>query len=117
NVASHAQQPVLNVSNGEIWLHGDMVELRPHRPWTGQTTFTDIDYDPSAQSPLYDTALTEIFSKATDPAAMIRHWHEFAGYAIQSSRPVPSFWLLIGKGANGKSKLLDIVRKLVGPHG
>lgn len=117
NVASHAQQPILNVRNGEIWLHGDTVELRPRRPWAGQITFADIDYDPSAQSPVYDTALSEIFGKAADPAAMIRHWHEFAGYAIQSSRPIPSFWLLIGKGANGKSRLLDMIRKLVGSHG
>lgn len=117
NVATVAQQPVLNVRNGEIWLYGDTVELRPHRPWTGQTIFTDIDYDPSAQAPVYDTALSDIFSSSSDPAAMIRHWHEFAGYAIQLSRPIPSFWLLIGKGANGKSRLLDIIRKLVGPQG
>jgi putative DNA primase/helicase len=108
---------LLNVGNGELWLGDDAIMLRPHRPWAGQTAVSDITYTPDAKSPKYDAALAEIFSKASDPADMIRHWHEFAGYAIQPRRPIPTFWLLIGKGANGKSKLLDIIRKIVGPQG
>ena len=46
---------------------------------------------------------------------MVRHWHEFVGYAIQPCRDIPCFWLLIGHGANGKSKLLETIQRLLGP--
>lgn len=108
--------PLLNVSNGELWNKGTAIELRPHRPWSGQFAVSDVAYDPAATAPNYDIAVAEIFGNALDPDAMVRHWHEFAGYAIQSRRPIPSFWLLIGRGANGKSKLLEIVGRLVGPQ-
>ena len=46
---------------------------------------------------------------------MVRHWHELVGYGIQPRRDIPCFWLLIGHGANGKSKLLETTQRLVGP--
>jgi putative DNA primase/helicase len=45
---------------------------------------------------------------------MVRHWHEFVGYAIQPRRDIASFWLLIGHGSNGKSKLIETIQNLVG---
>ena len=73
------------------------------------------DYDPEATCPNYDEALLQIFAEADDPADMVRHWHEFVGYAIQPLRDIATFWLLIGHGSNGKSKLLETISKLVGP--
>nr|WP_321461064.1 DUF5906 domain-containing protein [uncultured Cohaesibacter sp.] len=108
---------VLNDINGELWRSGPGIELRPHRPWSGQFSALDVGYDPKAVCPMYDTALGEIFSKSSNVNEMVRHLNEFAGYAIQSSRPVPTFWLLIGKGANGKSKLLDLLVKFIGQDG
>ena len=46
---------------------------------------------------------------------MARHWCEFFCYSIQPRRDIPTFWLLIGHGANGKSKLLRTLQQLVGP--
>lgn len=45
---------------------------------------------------------------------MVRHWHEFVGYAIQPGRDIASYWLLIGHGSNGKTKLLQTVQRLMG---
>ena len=44
---------------------------------------------------------------------MARHWNELLGYAIQPVRDIPSWWLLIGHGSNGKTKLLQTMQRLV----
>ena len=107
---------VINCANGEIWLNeGGKSELRPHRSESHLTHCLQITFDPDAKCPIYDKALQEIFAAAHDPEEMVRHWHEFVGYAIQPIRDIPSFWLLIGHGNNGKSKLLATIQKLVGP--
>ena len=108
--------PVVNCANGEVWIGEDgKVELMPHRPESRLTYCLQIDFDPSATCPTYDKALSEIFGEASNPEDMVRHWHEFMGYAVQPRRDIPSYWLLIGHGSNGKSKLLETLQRLVGP--
>lgn len=46
---------------------------------------------------------------------MVRHFEEFVGYVIQPTRDIPHFALFIGRGANGKTKLLETIQKLLGP--
>lgn len=108
--------PVINCANGEVWIGEDgKVELMPHRPESRLTYCLQIDYDPSATCPIYDKALTEIFGDAGNSEDLVRHWHEFMGYAIQPRRDIASYWIFIGHGNNGKSKLLETLRRLVGP--
>ena len=108
--------PVINCLNGELWIGEDgEVELMPHRPESRQTYCLPLEYDPKATCPMYDKTLSEIFGKADDPENLVRHWLEFMGYAIQPCRDIASFWMLIGNGNNGKSKLLETLQKLVGP--
>ena len=114
NISDNAP-PVINVENGELWI-GDngIVKLRPHQPESGLTHCLPITYDPNAKCPRYDQALLEVFGQAADRDGLIRHFNEFVGYAIQPSRDIACFWLLIGPGANGKTSLLNTLQKLVG---
>ncbi len=108
--------PVINCQNGELWIKDNgSVTLKPHKPESRLTFCLPISYDPKAECPKYDAALTAIFSKAAKPEEVIRHWHEFVGYAIQPKRDIASYWLLMGHGANGKTSLLQTVQKLIGP--
>jgi putative DNA primase/helicase len=108
--------PVVNCANGEVWLDKDgKAELRPHRPESRLTSCLPITYTPAATCPVFDKTLPEIFAMADDPGDMARHILDFFGYAIQPCRDIPCFWLLIGHGANGKSKLLETLQRLVGP--
>lgn len=75
----------------------------------------DVNYDPHAQCPIYDKVLAEIFSKAEDPEAMIRHWHELVGYLIQPRRHIPLILICVGGGSNGKSMLVQTISRLLGP--
>lgn len=107
--------PVINCVNGELWVgEGGEPELRPHSPHSLQTTCLPIEYDPAAECSLFDKAISEIFSNAQDPEGMVRHFLEFSGYAIQPERDIPVFWLLIGHGGNGKSKLLETIARCIG---
>ena len=108
--------PVVNCANGEVWLDKDgKPELRPHDPASRLTSCLPVAFDPSATCPIFDETLQEIFGEASDPQGMARHCEEFFGYGIQPRRDIPTFWLWIGHGANGKSKLLQTLQRLVGP--
>ena len=109
--------PVVNCDNGEVWIDKKgKPELRVHRPDSRLTSCLPIACDPEATCPIFDSTLLEIFSKASDPTDMVRHWYEFVGYGIQPLRDIACFWLLIGDGNNGKSKLLETLQRLVGPQ-
>jgi putative DNA primase/helicase len=106
---------VINCSNGELWIAEDgSVELRPHRPESYLRHCLHVAYDPDASCPEYDRALREIFSKATKPKGMVRHWNEFVGYVIQPRRNIPNIVILLGDGDNGKTVLIRTVIRLLG---
>jgi len=107
--------PVINCRNAELWIQPDgSVHPRPHNPRSYLTYCLDYDYDDEATCPLYDQTLEEIFALSPNPAALARHWNEFFGYSIQPVRNIPSFWMLFGRGSNGKSKLVETIERLVG---
>lgn len=109
--------PKINVKNGELCINEDgTATLTPHKPESKLSYCLPIKYDLEAKCPRYDQALLEIFVNSSDPQDMVRHWNEFVGYAIQSSRNIPSYWILIGHGANGKTQLLRTLEHLMGPE-
>ncbi len=109
-------EPVINCKNGELWINPDgTVDLRPHKPESRLFACLPFDYDPAAKSPKYDKAILEIFASSTNSTDMVRHWHEFFGYAIQPNRFIASFFMLIGFGRNGKSKCMATIERILGP--
>ena len=106
--------PVINCRNGELWI-GDQgaVHLCPHRHESYLTYVLDVDYDPAATCPLFDSALLEIFAESSDPNDMARHFMEFIGYAIQPIRDIACYFILRGAGRNGKTKLIETVVRLL----
>ncbi|MBQ69283.1 hypothetical protein CL689_04395, partial [Candidatus Saccharibacteria bacterium] len=108
---------IVNCQNGELWLDAQgHPEKKAHHPSSGQRHTLAVQYDPEAKCPMYDAALSQIFGKARDPAGLVRHWHELVGYLIQPTRPFPIIVVLLGKGANGKTRLVQTVTQLLGPQ-
>ena len=106
--------PVINCRNGELWISADgSVWLQPHRATSYLTYVLDAAYDPSATCPRFDRALLDIFANASDPDDMARHVMEFFGYAIQPRRDIACYFLLRGRGSNGKTKLIQTLEHLV----
>ena len=107
--------PVINCANGELWIAPDgSVELRSHKPKSYLRHCLDVTYDPEAKCPDYDRALDGIFSAATDPKGLRRHWNELFGYILQPRRNIPLIGILLGSGDNGKTKLARTITKLLG---
>jgi putative DNA primase/helicase len=107
--------PVINCANGEVWIAaGGSVDLRPHRPESHLRHCLDVVYDPEAACPEYDKALHEIFGKADNPKAMVRHWNDLFGYIIQPKRNIPVIVIMSGAGDNGKTVLIRTVMRLLG---
>lgn len=110
--------PVINCSNGELWINTDgSVELRKHEAKSYLRHCLSVAYDPAAKCPRYDKALKEIFSRAAPTyRGMDRHWNELFGYMIQHRREIPTVAILKGGGGNGKTVLMQTVLKLLGEN-
>ena len=108
-------RPIINCANGELWIgENGEIDLRRHRAKSYLRHCLDVEYDPEAKCPEYDRTVGQIFSAAENPKAMVRHWNELAGYIIQSRRNIPLVLILLGRGDNGKTKLLETVTRLLG---
>lgn len=95
---------VINTLSVELHMtDSGAFELKPHSPDSNIMTCLDFAYDPDAKCPLFKEALYNTFSKASDPKEMLRHVFETMGYAIQPKKDIPSFFVLYGNGANGKT--------------
>ena len=55
-----------------------------------------------------------MFSKASTPERMIKVWHQFMGYTIQPTRRRATIAIMRGPGNDGKTKLVETIRKLLG---
>ena len=113
------QEPlsVINVANGEIWIDGKTGtwKLKKHKPKSYLLScLSSVEYDPSADCPLMDETLADIFSKQPDSQDVIRHIWELFGYCMQPRKNIPSWWLFYGRGANGKTLILRILSALLG---
>jgi putative DNA primase/helicase len=110
--------PVINCSNGELWINNDgTVELREHKATSYLRHCLNVAYDPAAKCPRYNKALKEIFSRAAPtPNGMVRHWNELFGYMIQHRREIPTVVILKGGGDNGKTVLMQTVLQLLGDN-
>ena len=109
-----APHPAINCANGELWIADDgAVELRPHNAKSYLRHCLEVPYDPAAKCPLYDQTVSEIFANSTDPEAMVRQWNEFVGYIISQRRNIPLITILLGRGSNAKTKLMETVVRLL----
>lgn len=107
--------PVINCQNGELWLNEDgTFDLVPHKYDSYLTNCLDVDFNPEATCPKWDASIREIFSKSEDPEAMTLYFEEIMGYVMQPRKNIAAWWLLNGKGSNGKSLLSDILAALCG---
>lgn len=107
--------PVINCQNGELWINEDgTYELGAHQYNSYLTNCLDVEFDPEATSPKWDTAIEEIFEPSGEAEDIASYFEEMMGYVIQPRKNIAAWWLLNGQGSNGKSLLSDVLTSLCG---
>lgn len=106
----------INCPNGEVTITKDFkVEFYPgHRRESYRTCQIAVKYDPTAKAPRFLQFLQEIFEGDDDKDGKIQVILEMIGYTLTASCQFEKFIICIGQGANGKSKLLNVVEALCG---
>lgn len=101
----------INAQNGVIDLRTG--ELRPHSRADLMTKMCDANYDPGADCARFLAFVRRIM--AEDPE-LIAFMQRLLGYCITGDTSEQCLFFLHGRGANGKSVLLNTVRAVLGPY-
>lgn len=105
-------QPLaLNLRNGTLDL--ETGQLHEHDPANAITKLAPVIYDPNATAPLWFTFLERIFDGNTE---MIRFVQRAVGYALTALTSEQVFFILYGRGGNGKTTFIETIRALLGEY-
>ena len=100
---------ILNVLNGTIDLKKG--RLLAHNPADLITRRIDIEYDPEATCPVFLAFLEKIMG---GNARLISYLQRWVGYCLAGMTNEQVLLFLYGRGRNGKTTLVNIVRELLG---
>jgi putative DNA primase/helicase len=114
NVSSDDLDPnpwLLNVNNGTIDVAAGA--FREHRQTDMITKIARVDYDPSADCPLWKQFIREIMDFNAEVIGFVQM---AAGWALTGDISEQTMFILFGSGANGKSTFLNTIMRLLGDY-
>jgi len=100
-----------NTPNGTLSLKTG--ELAAHDPKWLITKMSNVEYTDTADHPLWDRFLMDIFGGNRD---LIRYVQKAVGYSLTGRTDEQCAFFLFGTGRNGKSTFLDVIRDIVGDY-
>jgi putative DNA primase/helicase len=100
---------LLSCANGSIDLRTG--ELRPADPGDLLTRGTDVEFVEAADCPRWRSFLDEVFAGDEELVAFVQR---FVGYSLTGDTREHALAVLHGSGCNGKSTLVEIVKRLLG---
>jgi len=100
---------LLEVDNGTIDLSSGT--WQEHNPDNFNTKISPVNFDINAECPTWLTFLDEIMNRGNE---MIKFLQKAIGYAITGDTRERAFFILYGRGANGKSTFLRTITSLLG---
>lgn len=103
---------LLGCNNGVVDLRTG--ELRDGRREDRITKSVGLEYNPGAKCPRWLLFLNEIFAGDVE---LMRYAHRAAGYSLTGETREQCYFIAYGKGANGKSTFLEILRYVLGEYG
>lgn len=103
---------ILAVTNGVIDLKTGV--LRDGSPDDLISAEVPVEYDPNAKAPLWDQFLKDVFR---DDKKVIDFVQRAVGYSLTGRTTEQCLFLLVGRGANGKSTFLDTIHTILGKWG
>lgn len=103
-------EEIINCANGR--LHIRTHDLLPFDPAALEFTHIPVTYDSSAYSAIVDTTLNKVFCHDADARAL---FEEMVGYLLLKSNRYRKGFIMYGKGKNGKSTILNMLKSFIGP--
>lgn len=113
------RQNLINVNNGELFYSDQEASwmLQEHRRARLFTRKLPVDYDPEATCPRWDQFLQEIFEPDKDAEEKIGALHSMMGLTLLPTAEYEKFALLVGVAGSGKTRLLNVIKALLGEDG
>jgi P4 family phage/plasmid primase-like protien len=105
------KRPILACRNGLLVLDSDNPQLLDHSPNWFSTSVLPFDYTEGAGCPLFKASLKTILN---DEQGAVDFMQEWFGYHLWDNEYAQSFLILLGRGFNGKSMLLAVLRAFIG---
>lgn len=110
----------INVRNGTLRLQPPLefgldprLRLDAHDPRDRITRMADVEYHPQARAPLWAAHLETCL-----PDAEVREYFQAVmGYAAFGEVSEQAIWILQGKGGDGKSTTMNVLRRMLGSYG
>jgi P4 family phage/plasmid primase-like protien len=102
---------LFNCKNGVVDLKTG--ELNPHSAEYMMTMQSPIEYDPKADCPMWKQFIKSIF---IDDDELIQYVQRAVGYSLTGDIREQCFFILHGRGSNGKSTFLDIIAAIMGDY-
>lgn len=112
----NALSNIINTQNVELFTREKNWFYCAHHREHYLTCQIPIQFDSNATCPRFMMFLDEIFEGDLDAPEKKKVILEMLGYSLVNHTEYESFVMLVGTGANGKSVLLDVIRKLLGPE-
>jgi P4 family phage/plasmid primase-like protien len=106
-----ANPNLLNTVSGTIDLSTGKVG--PHRRSDMATKMSPVVYDPEAKCPIWERFLNQV---TAGDKALQDYLQRCVGYSLTGETKEHALFLLYGKGANGKSTFLEVVRHVIGDY-
>lgn len=89
------------------------MEELPYSPKWVITNKINHSYNPTAYSKVVDDTLNKVTCNDPQIRALLE---EMIGYSIYRGNTMQSCFILTGEGSNGKSTILNVIKKLIGKH-
>ncbi|MHB9023969.1 MAG: phage/plasmid primase, P4 family [Armatimonadota bacterium] len=102
---------LFNCLNGTLDLKTG--RLRPHDPGDLLSKLSPVTYSPEAACPRWEQFLREVFRGDEELVAFLQR---LAGYLLTGDTQEQAVFFLVGKGANGKSVLVETLRAMLGDY-
>lgn len=96
---------MLNITTGD---------LKDHAPDYYATYELDVNFNPESKDRC--TRFLQFLQETVQTPEVIMQVQEFMGYCFLRQVPFAKCLILLGPGSDGKSKLLNLIRELVGPE-
>ena len=101
----------MNCSNGTLQLKTG--QLRPHDRTDLITKLADVEFDETAECPLWGAFLHRIMEGDSE---LIRFLQRAVGYALTGDTSEQCLFIFHGSGANGKSTFLQTISSLLADY-